>query len=69
MSAEAKPIAVEPLWTVRDVMAYLRRSERWVYGHADQLGAIREFGGLRFDPAAIRARAQGGRVVPFLPRR
>lgn len=59
--------AVEPLWTVKDVMAYLRRSPRWVYEHADELGAIRTFGGLRFNPAALRARATQppARVVGF----
>jgi len=59
---------VEPLWTVREVCAYLRRSERWVRGHADELGAIREFGGLRFDPAVLRARASG-KVLPFQSKR
>lgn len=54
---------VEPLWTVAEVMQFLRRSRRWVYAHADELGAIREFGGLRFDPAALRARATGGATV------
>lgn len=59
--------SLEPLWTVEEVMAYLRRSRRWVYGHADELGAIRSFGGLRFDPAALRARAtqQPARVIGF----
>ncbi len=61
--------AVEPLWTVEDVTRFLRRSRRWVYGHADELGAIREFGGLRFNPAALRARVQmGGKVLPFPPK-
>jgi hypothetical protein len=58
MSATTKALEVEPLWTVEDVMRFLSRSRRWVYGHADELGAIRSFGGVRFDPAAIRARAQ-----------
>lgn len=67
MSAEARP-DLEPLWTVDDVMRFLRRSRRWVYGHADELGAIREFGGLRFDPGALRARATtGAKVLSFPP--
>ncbi len=58
--------SVEPRWTVEDVMRFLRRSRRWVYGHADELGAIRDFGGLRFSPAALRARAEGGgKVLTF----
>jgi hypothetical protein len=69
MSASAPTTDVEPLWTVKDVMRFLRRSRRWVYGHADELGALREFGGLRFDPAALRARAQaGGKVLTFPPK-
>ena len=68
MSAGAAA-SVEPLWTVEDVMRFLRRSRRWVYGHADELGAIREFGGLRFDPVSLRARAQaGGKVLTFPPK-
>ena len=69
MSTTAPTTDVEPLWTVREVMAYLRRSRRWVYGHADELGALRDFGGLRFDPAALRSRAQaGGKVLTFPPK-
>jgi len=68
MSTGAPIPEVEPLWTAEDVARYLRRSRRWVYGHTEQLGAIREFGGLRFDPTAIRARAgAGGKVLSFPP--
>jgi hypothetical protein len=63
MNSEVTP-NLEPLWTVEDVMRFLKRSKRWVYGHADELGAIREFGGLRFNPAALRARVEG-KVLPF----
>jgi hypothetical protein len=70
VSAGAPMPDVEPLWTVEDVMRFLRRSRRWVYGHADELGAIREFGGLRFDPVALRARAAhaGAKVLSFPPK-
>jgi len=62
--------ALEPLWTVRDVARFLRRSERWVYGHADELpGVTRDFGGLRFNPDAIRAALQAGAKVLGFPRR
>jgi hypothetical protein len=68
VSARAPIADLEPLWTVEDVMHFLRRSRRWVYGHADELGAIREFGGLRFNPAALRARAAGAKVLTFPPK-
>ncbi len=61
MSAGGSIGAMDRLWTVKDVCEFLRRSPRWVYAHADELGATREFGGLRFDPAALRSRAQPSR--------
>jgi hypothetical protein len=71
VSGEGVSAAVEPLWTVKDVARFLRRSERWVYGHADKLpGMTRGFGGLRFDPTAVRAAVQGaGSKVLTFPRR
>lgn len=65
MSAAQQQQADE-LWTVKDVMKFTRRCRRWVYAHADELGAIRSFGGVRFDPAIIRARATpAAKVLPF----
>ena len=51
----------EPLWTVKEVAAYLRVSTSWVYMHAEA-GTIPsvQIGGLRrFHPEAIRAYARG----------
>jgi predicted DNA-binding transcriptional regulator AlpA len=46
----------EPLWTVADVMAFLKVSKSWVYHRADtgQLPAIRIIGHIRFRAADIR---------------
>ncbi len=46
----------EPLWTVADVMAFLRVSKSWVYHRVDtgQLPAIRIVGHIRFRAADIR---------------
>jgi excisionase family DNA binding protein len=60
----------EPLWTARDVAAYLKVSRSWVYQHAASgLLPCLHVGGLRrFDPAAIRARVRadpGGVVLPL----
>jgi hypothetical protein len=63
VNAEDTISAVERLWTVKDVCEFLQRSPRWVYAHADELGATREFGGLRFDPLALRSRAHPSRNV------
>ena len=46
--------APEPLLTVREVAAYLSVSEKWVRGHADELGVIRLGRPLRFDAAVLR---------------
>jgi hypothetical protein len=68
MSALQPTQTAEPLWTVREVCAFLRRSPRWVYGHADELpGVTRSFGGLRFNPEALRAYVQG-RMLNFPPK-
>lgn len=71
----ARPVqSAEPLWTVRELGAYLQRSERWIHNHRDALPqAIRlPGGGLRWEPETIRAWARGGResdrVVAFAPR-
>ncbi len=46
----------EPLWTVADVMAFLKVSKSWVYHRVDtgQLPAIRIIGHIRFRAADIR---------------
>lgn len=57
------PLAVEPLWLVRDLAVFLRRSERWVWKHLQfdqaRVGSIPHLrlpgGAPRFDPATIRA--------------
>ncbi len=48
---------LEPLWTVRDVAAYLRTSVSWVYREsaAGALPVLRIGGHLRFSPAAMKA--------------
>jgi hypothetical protein len=47
----------EPLWTAKDVAAYLRASVKWVYHHASKgnLPCVHLVGLRRFEPAAIRA--------------
>jgi predicted DNA-binding transcriptional regulator AlpA len=48
---------IEPLWEVKDVMAYLKRGRSWVYEQvaAGTLPHLRiGVGGLRFDPAEVR---------------
>ncbi len=64
-------VPVEPLWTVKDVAAYLRTSTSWVYSHADDgtIPSVRIGGLRRFQPDAIRAYARGewkpSTVIPF----
>jgi excisionase family DNA binding protein len=66
---------VEPLWTAQDVAAFLRVSRSWVYHRAEagELPCLRIGALLRFDPARIRAYAQGetaaGATVVALRRR
>jgi len=57
----------EPLWTWREVAAYLRASRSWVYkaAEANTLPSLRIGGLLRFDPAAVRAFARG-ELAPVL---
>lgn len=53
---------VSPLWTVKEVAAYLQRSERWVYTALKRdpkhKGSLPNFrlpgGGPRFDPKEVR---------------
>jgi len=60
----------EPLWTVPDVMAYLRRGKSWVYEQVAE-GSLPHLrvGGLRFVPSEVRAwalRQRGGAsIVPL----
>jgi excisionase family DNA binding protein len=61
----------EPLWTVKEVAAYLKVSTAWVYMHAEDgtLPSVRIGGLRRFHPEDIRAYARGewkpAPVVPF----
>jgi excisionase family DNA binding protein len=62
----------EPLWTAKEVAAYLQASPSWVYMHAEDgtLPSVRIGGLRRFHPEAIRAYARGewkpgSPVVPF----
>lgn len=52
---------LDPLWTVRDVMTYLRMSRSWVYARAEDgtLPSVRIGGSLRFEPQAIQLFARG----------
>ena len=68
MSAPAA--VMEPLMTAREVAAFLRKSESWVYHEAaaDRIpGAVRIGGSLRFNPEAVRRFAIGepARVLPW----
>ena len=58
---------VEPLWTVKEVAEFLRRSKRWVWSalnvEADQAGSIphmRLNNSPRFCPRIIQAWAEAG---------
>ncbi|RYZ03018.1 MAG: DNA-binding protein [Myxococcales bacterium] len=62
----------ETLWTVNDVVRYLKVSRSWVYHRAEAglLPCLRVGGLLRFDPQAIHAFARGEprqtwRVLPL----
>ncbi len=67
--------ADEPLWTAKDVAAYLKVSRAWVYQHAEDgtLPSVRIGGLRRFLPARIRAFALGesrpATTVAAFPRR
>jgi excisionase family DNA binding protein len=68
-------VTSEPLWTAKDVAAFLRVSPSWVYLHAEagDLPSVRIGGLRRFVPDAIRAYALGeapkaAPVVAFPPR-
>lgn len=51
----------EPLWTAKDVAAYLKVSTSWVYLHAEDgsLPSVRIGGLRRFFPVQIHAFARG----------
>jgi hypothetical protein len=62
----------EALWTADEVAAFLRASRSWVYqqSEAGRLPCLKVVGLLRFNPAAVRAFAQGqpeqgGKVLPL----
>lgn len=61
---------VEPLWTVHEVAAYLRKSVSWVRqaSAAGRIPTLRIGGAVRFDPAEIRAWATG-KPAPVIPMR
>lgn len=53
---------IEPLWTVREVMAYLHASRSWVYREteAGRLPCLRIGENMiRYEPEVIRAFARG----------
>lgn len=63
----ARPM--EPLMTVREVAAFLRKSSSWVYHQAaaDRIpGAVRIGGSLRFNPEVIQ-RFGAGETTYVLP--
>lgn len=53
----------DTLWTVKEVAHYLRVSTSLVYKKAEAgtMPCVRIFGSLRFDPAAIKTWALGGK--------
>ena len=57
----------EPLWTAKDVAAYLKVSQSWVYSHAEDgsLPSVKICGLRRFVPAQVRAYALGQPVPPL----
>jgi excisionase family DNA binding protein len=52
----------EPLWNAEDVAHFLKVSRSWVYQRAEsgELPHLRVGGLIRFDPATVRAFANGG---------
>jgi predicted DNA-binding transcriptional regulator AlpA len=69
----AERLQEAPLWDVRDVARYLKKSVSWVYhaAAADEVPCRRIGGSLRFAPEEIRAFARGeawaARVVVAAP--
>ena len=68
----SSPPTTGALWTADDVAAFLKASRSWVYqqSEAGRLPCLKVVGLLRFDPAVVRAfaqglREQGGNVVPI----
>lgn len=59
---------VEPLWTVHEVAAYLKKSVSWVRqaSAAGRIPTLRIGGSVRFDPDQIRAWATG-KPAPVIP--
>lgn len=64
---EAAKLPSDALWTVEDVMAYLRASRSWIYQRvADgRLPCLRVGGLLRFKAEAVKAWAEG--TAPSAP--
>lgn len=58
---EAAKLPPDSLWTVEDVMLYLRASKSWVYQKVAEgrLPCLRVGGLLRFKADAVRAWAEG----------
>ena len=63
--ATATVMAIEELWTTREVANLLKASTSWVYkaSEAGTLPCIRIGAMLRFDPRAIRAWLSGQAVA------
>jgi excisionase family DNA binding protein len=66
---EAAKLPPDALWTVDDVMAYLRASRSWIYQKVAEgrLPCLRVGGLLRFKADAVRAWAEGtAQAAPVL---
>lgn len=63
---KAETNTFEPLWTWREVAAFLRLSRSWVYREAEagRLPCLNVGGALRFEPIEIRKFARGEWVPP-----
>jgi excisionase family DNA binding protein len=77
-AAKTPPLlaADERMWTAKDVAAFLRCSQSWVYGRAEsgEIPCLRIGGLLRFDPETVRKFSRGeiantGRVIALANRK
>jgi excisionase family DNA binding protein len=62
-------VVIEPLWTVREVAAFLRASTSWVYKAAERgdLPCIRLGALLRFRPSAIQEHLEKQAAPKVIP--
>lgn len=62
--AERASEPFEPLWTVKQVAAFLSCSESWVYGQCEaaKMPHLKMGGLLRFEPETVRAWIRGEKV-------